>query len=85
MDKNSKDNKSQRLSFNRFRDVDINNLSKEDAIDYQLAQLMKSMIEVLEISIADSRQFTRARYNVLSAFHSFLEKYDKIKDSPDVK
>lgn len=80
MDKNNN-----RLSFTRFRDLDLNKLNKSDAFDYQFSLLMKSMIEILEGALSNPQQFNRCKFSVLSAFHSFLEKYDKIKDSSDVK
>lgn len=80
-----KDNTNNRLSFKRFKDVDIKNLTKDELFDLYLSTLMKEIIEILEGALSNPQQFNRCKFSAMSAVHEFLAQCDKIKDLPDVK
>lgn len=58
--------KNDSLSINRFKDLDITKLTKEEFIDFALAKLMNVIIQKLEVAIFNDRVFSRAKYDVMA-------------------
>jgi len=62
------------LSIAKFRDktgnLDVSKIiTDKDKIEFELAKLMNKILDVLQISIGNERQFKSARYEVLHGFH----------------
>lgn len=73
--------KNEVLSINRFKDpngdlVDPTTLPNKDFNAFHTAKLMKSVIEVLEVSIHNDRIFNRAKFDVMAKFHDFFGALD---------
>lgn len=68
------------LSINRFKGpdgkIDINKLSEEDFTAYTFSSLMNRVIEILEMAVTETRQFNRAKYEIMKEFHSTFENYE---------
>ena len=72
MDKNNS------LSMAKFKKVngelvDPSTLSSEDKLDFYLANLMKKVINTLELSIMNDRVFNTAKYQVMADFYAARE------------
>lgn len=62
---NSKENR-EALSINRFREVDVNDLTDQEYTDFVLAKLMQEVIQRLEGAIQNDRIFGRTKYDVMA-------------------
>jgi hypothetical protein len=71
-------NKNTLLSLNTFKlpngeFKNTDDMSDEEYQRFVLAKLMNSVIEITEMSIANDRQFSRAKFEIMAAFHKALE------------
>ena len=62
---NSKENR-EALSINRFREVDVNDLTDQEYTNFVLAKLMQEVIQRLEGAIQNDRIFGRTKYDVMA-------------------
>ncbi len=77
----NKDNQNRdSLSMGRFRDINIEDLTPEEHIDYVLAKLMQATIQKLEGSIQSDRIFQRTKYDVMAAFWASREELQNRKE-----
>jgi hypothetical protein len=72
------DNKKKNLSMSNFKDaqgnlVDPSTLSDEDKLDFYQANLLKNVIQVLEMSVSNERVFSRSKFEIMKYFHETQE------------
>ena len=53
--------------------IDPLTLSDEDKLDFYQANLLKNVIQVLEMSIVNDRIFSRSKFEVMKYFHETQE------------
>jgi hypothetical protein len=71
------------LSINRFKDMNIDELSDADNEDYTLAILMKKVLQTLEISIPTDRVFNRARQELFTSFWEARDRFTARRATKD--
>ena len=59
-----------RLSWSRFRNVNLEDLTAEEYADFVFSHMMNQIIERLESAVPNDRVFKRLKYDVMAIIHS---------------